>query len=53
MVECWTDVEAFADAEVSRSSRGWIVVDYDWTPHEADGCGIKVEFSIVVFPGRH
>ena len=53
VVECWTDVEAFAAAEVPRSSRGWLVVDYDWTPHGADGCGIKVEGSIVVFPVRH
>ena len=33
MVECWTNVEAFAATEVPRSSRGWLVVDYDWTPH--------------------
>ena len=53
VVECWNDVEAFADAEVPRSSRGWLVVDYDWTPHGADGRGIEVEGSIIVLPGRH
>ena len=53
MVECWTDVEAFAAAEVPRFSRGWLVVDYYWTPHGEDGCGITVEGSIVVLSGRH
>ena len=53
VVECWTDVEAFAAAEVPRYSRGWLVVDYDCIPHGSDGCGIKVEGSIVVLPGRH
>ena len=53
VVECWTDAEAFADVEVPRSYRGWIVVDYDWTPHGDDGCGIEVEGSIVVIPGQH
>ena len=53
MVECWTDVEAFAAAEVPRFSRGWLVVDYDWAPHGTDGCGIEVEVPIVVLPGRH
>ena len=52
MVECWTAVESFAAAEVSIYSRGWIVVDYDWTPHGADGCGIEAEGSIIVLPGR-
>ena len=28
-------------------------MDYDWTPHGTNGCGIKVEWPIVVFPGRH
>ena len=51
MVECWTGVEAIADTEVPRSSRGSFVVDYDWTPHGAKGCGIEVEGSIVVLPG--
>ena len=53
MVECWTNVEAIAAAEVPISSRGWLVVDYDWTPHGADGCGIEVEGSIVVLLGQH
>ena len=53
VVECWTDVEAFAAAEVPIFSRGRLVVDYDWTPHGTDGCGIKVEGPIVVLPGRH
>ena len=53
VVECRTYVEAFAAAEVPRSSRGWLVVDYDWTPHEANGCGIEVEGSILVLLGRH
>ena len=53
VVECWTDVEAFSAAEVPISSLGWLVVDYDWTPHGADGCGIKIEGSILVLPGRH
>ena len=29
VVECWTDVEAFAAAEVPRFSCGGLVVDYD------------------------
>ena len=53
VVEYWTDVEAFAAAEVPRYSRGWFVVDYDWTPHGDDGCGIKVEGFIVVFLVQH
>ena len=53
VVECWTDVEEFKAAEVPRFFRGWLVVDYEWTPHRADGCDIKFEGSIVVFPGRH
>ena len=53
VVECWTDVEAFAAAEVPRSSRGCLVVDYDWTPHGDDGHGIEVEGSILVLPGQH
>ena len=52
VVKFWTDVEAFAAEEVPIYSRGWIVVDYDWTPHGADGCFIGVEGSIVVLPGR-
>ena len=42
VVECWTDGEAFVDAEVPRFSCGGIVVDYDWTPHGTDGCGVEV-----------
>ena len=53
MVECWTYVEDFAAAEVLRFSRGGLVVDYDWTPHGTNGCGIEVEGPIVVLPGRH
>ena len=53
VVEFWTNVEAFAAAEVLRLSRGWLFVDYDWTPHGTDGCGIEVEGPIVVLPGRH
>ena len=53
VVECWTYVEAFAAVEVPRFSRGGLVVDYDWTPHGTDGCGIKIEGPIVVLPGRH
>ena len=53
MVECWTNVEAFAATEVPIFSRGRLVVDYDWTPHGTDGCGIGVEGSIVVLLGRH
>ena len=52
-VECWTDVEAFASAEAPRFSCEGFVVDYEWTPHGTDGCGIKVEGPIVVLPGRH
>ena len=52
-VECWNNAETFATAEVPRFSRGWLAVDYDWTPHETDGCGIEVEGPIVVLPGRH
>ena len=51
VVKCWTDVEAFVAVEFPRSSRGWLVVDYEWTPHGADRCGIEVEGSIVVLPG--
>ena len=29
VVECWTNVESFAVAEIPRSSHGWFVVDYD------------------------
>ena len=53
VVECWTNVEAFASVEVPRFSRGWIVVDYDWTPHGTNGCGIEVERTIVVLPDQH
>ena len=53
VVECWTVVEAFAAAEVPRYSHGWLVVDYDWTTHGEDGCGIEFEGSIVVLPRRH
>ena len=28
-------------------------MDYDWTPHGTDGCGIEFEGAIVVFLGRH
>ena len=53
MVECWTDVEAFAAAEVPIFSCGRLVMDYDWTPHGTYGFGIKVEVPIVFLPGRH
>ena len=53
VIECWPDVEAFAAVEVPRFSCGGLVVDYDWKPHGTNGCGIKVEGTIVVFPGRH
>ena len=53
VVECWTNFEAFASAEVLRFSCGGLVVDYDWTPHGTNGCGIKVEGTIVVLPGQH
>ena len=52
VVECWTDVEAFVAVEVPRSSLGFIVVYYYWTPHGDDGCGIKVEGSILFLPCR-
>ena len=51
MVEFWTDVEASAAAEVPIYFHGWLVVDYDWTHHRANGCGIEVEGFIVVIPG--
>ena len=53
VVECWNDVEASAAMEALRSSRGWLVVDYDWTPPGDDGCVMEVEGSIVVLPGQH
>ena len=51
VVECWTNVEAFAAAEVPRFSCGCIVVDYDWTPHGTDGqCWIgEVDSRLVLF----
>ena len=51
VADFWTDVGAFAAKEVPISSCGWLFLDYYWTPHGADGCGIKVEGSIVVLPG--
>ena len=53
MVECWTDVESFAAVEVLRFSRGRLVMDYDWTAHGTNGCGVEVEGPIVVLSGRH
>ena len=53
MVEFWTNVEAFASAEVPIFPSGWLVVDHDWKPHGTNGCGIEVEGPIVVLPGRH
>ena len=53
VVECWTNVEAFAAAEVPQFSYRRIFVDYDWTPHGTDGCGIEVEGPIVVLPDRY
>ena len=53
MVECWTDVEDFVAEEVPRFSCGRLVVDYYWTPHGTDRCGIEVEGTIVFIPGRH
>ena len=53
VIECRTNVEAFAAAEIPRFSCGGLVVYYDWKPHGTNGCDIEVEGTIVVFPGRH
>ena len=53
VVECGADAESLAAAEVPRPSRGWIAVDYDRAAHGAHGSCIKVERSVVVFPGRN
>ena len=43
VVECWNDVEDFAAAEFPRSSCGWFVVDYDWTPMGTMGVASKLK----------
>ena len=53
VVECWTNIKAFAAAEVPRFSCGRLVVYDEWTSHGNNGCGIEDEGTIVVFPGRH
>ena len=53
VVEGWTKVEAFAAAEVPIFSCGGLVVDYDWTLHGNNGCGIEFEGPILVLPVQH
>ena len=51
VVEGWPDVKSFLAAVVPRSACRRLCVDERATAWRAHGCGIKVEWSIYVFPG--
>ena len=53
VIEGWDNDELFAAAEVPLFSLVSLVVNDDRVSDGAHTCGIKVEFSVVVFPGRH
>ena len=50
----WADAESFASTKCPGQTFVGIVVDDDGTASGADGCGVKVEWRVVVrFPSRH
>ena len=52
VVECGSNVEALATAEVPRPRCSWLVMDYDRAAHGSHGGGVEVKRAVVVFPGR-
>ena len=53
MVEHWAKSETFAATEVSQFALARLVVNDDSASNGAHRCGIEVERSVVVLPGRN
>ena len=53
MVESWDNSENFVAVEVPRFALAIIVVNDDRSSDGVYRCGIKVERSVLVLPGRY
>ena len=53
MVERWDNAETFVAVEVPRFALAILVMNDDRSSDEVYRCGIKVERSVLVLPGRY